>query len=310
MKFKKIITLLSVFVFAPFLMGANSSMNFGVVGQLGGFQGTNPVAYTTTFTSWGTVSTQSFRWSRIGAYMLVQGSWTAGTVAGALARFELPTGYVAASWLPANTSVGTYVSGTQLNGGAFPIISGGSGTVQFGYVNSASGSITPANANVIANNSTLSTVTIMVPIEGWSVGGGGITSAAARAHNSATSISGSLATIVWTTEDWDTNSALSAGVFTCPAIGYYSVEASLAISGTIALNSSAVIEIQKNGSAFSNRTLYAGGAQTNLSPSISDTVYCSNTSDTFRIQASSSATLPAIVSSDSRNYFAITKISN
>jgi hypothetical protein len=131
----------------------------------------------------------------------------------------------------------------------------------------------------------------------------------ARAHNSATAISGTLATIDWTTEDYDTDSALVSGVFTCPRSGKYQVNASLALSGTFLLNNTTIMEIQKNGTAWANNTHYIAAAITNEQIDVSDVVDCAAT-DTIRIQVSNSGTTPAVVSSDTKNFFSISYLGN
>lgn len=131
----------------------------------------------------------------------------------------------------------------------------------------------------------------------------------ARAHNSATTITGTLATIVWTTEDYDTNAALATGVFTCPVAGKYQVNTALALSGAFILNTTTVLEIQKNGTAWANKTHYIAAAITNEHVQLSDIVDCA-ASDTIRIQASNSGTGPAIVSSDTRNFLSISFMGN
>ena len=131
----------------------------------------------------------------------------------------------------------------------------------------------------------------------------------ARAHASSTSLSGSLATIVWTTEDFDSTNSLdgSTGIFTCPIPGKYQVNTALALSGTFALNNTSIIEIQKNSSAQANVTEYSAAAVTNEHISASDIVSCV-TGDTIRIQASSGATGPGIVSSNTKNYLSIVRV--
>lgn len=130
----------------------------------------------------------------------------------------------------------------------------------------------------------------------------------ARYHASATALSGSLATIVWTTSDWDTNSAMSSGVFTCPQVGKYQVNASLAVSGTFILNNTVVMDLQYNAASWATSSTFAGGAITNALVSVSDIVNCAATSDTIRVQVSSSATGPAILSSNVKNWISIQKV--
>lgn len=126
----------------------------------------------------------------------------------------------------------------------------------------------------------------------------------ARAYNSSTSISGTLATIVWTTEEYDSNGALASGVYTCPYAGKYQVNTALAVTGTFVLNNTTVIEIQKNGTAVSSQVHYIAAAVTNEHVQLSDIINCS-AGDTIRIQASNSGTTPTIVSSNTRNFLSI-----
>lgn len=131
----------------------------------------------------------------------------------------------------------------------------------------------------------------------------------ARYFASATSISGSLATINWTTKDFDSHTAMSSGTYTIPSAGKYQINSALLVSGTIALNSTLILEIQKNGTVVSRYTEYSGGIETNMKGIISDIISCL-AGDTVRLQVSSSATGPAIVSSNFDNYFSISKVGN
>lgn len=131
----------------------------------------------------------------------------------------------------------------------------------------------------------------------------------ARYYASATAITGSLATIVWTTKDFDSHNAMSSSGYTCPVSGKYQVDAALALAGTFTLNNTTVIEIQKNGTAVSNLTRYLAAAVTQDGIDIEDQVSCL-AGDVLRIQVSSSATLPSIVSSNTRNYISIFRTGN
>lgn len=131
----------------------------------------------------------------------------------------------------------------------------------------------------------------------------------ARYYASATSISGTLATISWTTKDFDTHNQMSSGTYTVPVSGKYDVSSAILLSGTFALNDTTIMEIQKNGSVISRTTEYAGGAITQFKAMIKDTINCVS-GDTIRIQVSSSGTTPAVVSSNFDNYVSISKIGN
>lgn len=131
----------------------------------------------------------------------------------------------------------------------------------------------------------------------------------ARYFASATSISGSLATVVWTTKDFDSHNAMSSGIYTVPVTGKYQINSAVATTGTFALNNQVVIEIQKNSTVVSRFKNYAGGIVTDLSGIIVDEISCL-AGDTIRIQLSSGATGPSIVSSNFENYFSISRTGN
>lgn len=128
-----------------------------------------------------------------------------------------------------------------------------------------------------------------------------------RYYASATGLSGSLATISWTTKDFDSHNGMSSGTYTVPTSGKYIVEAAIQVSGTFILNNTNITEIQKNGSVVSRETVYAGGAVTQMTGWIGDIVSCV-AGDTLRIQVSNSGTSPAIVSSNFANYMSIAKV--
>lgn len=134
-------------------------------------------------------------------------------------------------------------------------------------------------------------------------------SVTARYYASATAISGTLATISWTTKDFDSHGGMSAGTYTVPAAGKYRVASAVALAGTFVLNNTSIMEIQKNGSAISNNTQYIAAAVTNDTIRIEDTISCV-AGDTLRIQVSNSGTTPSIVSSNTRNYIAIERVGN
>lgn len=129
----------------------------------------------------------------------------------------------------------------------------------------------------------------------------------ARYFASATTISASLATIVWTTKDFDSNAGMASGVYTIPITGKYQINSAVATTGTFSLNNQVIIEIQKNGTVVSRDKNFAGGIVTDLTAAISDIISC-NANDTVRIQLSSSATGPTIVSSNFENYFSISLV--
>lgn len=134
-------------------------------------------------------------------------------------------------------------------------------------------------------------------------------SVSARYYASATSISGSLATVVWTTKDFDSHNQMSSGVYTVPVAGKYQVNSALALAGTFALNNQSNFVIQKNSVTVSELLDYAGGAETADHVILSDVISCI-AGDTLRVQVSSGATGPSIVSSNTKNYISIARVGN
>ena len=102
---------------------------------------------------------------------------------------------------------------------------------------------------------------------------------------------------------------MSSGVYTVPVSGKYQVNTSLAFSGTFALNSQSDLVIQKNGTTVSEQLDYAGGIITADHVSLSDTINCL-AGDTLRVQLSSGATSPSIVSSNTKNFISIFRVGN
>lgn len=131
----------------------------------------------------------------------------------------------------------------------------------------------------------------------------------ARYYASATSISGSLATISWTTKDYDSHNAMSAGTYTIPVSGKYQIDTGLTLTGTFVLNNQMQLEIQKNGTVVTRVTDFAGGAIGHQHDGMSDTLNCL-AGDTIRVQCLSQGTAPSIVSSNFENWFSISRSGN
>ncbi len=131
----------------------------------------------------------------------------------------------------------------------------------------------------------------------------------ARYYASATAVTGSLATVVWTTKDYDSHLGMASGVYTVPVSGKYQVNTALALSGTFALNNQSNLVIQKNSSTVSELLDYAAGAETADHVLLSDIISCV-AGDTLKVQVSSAATGPGIVSSNTKNFISIARIGN
>lgn len=130
----------------------------------------------------------------------------------------------------------------------------------------------------------------------------------ARYYASATTISGSLATITYSTKDYDTNAAYSSGIYTIPSSGKYHINASLYADATFATATTSKIQIQKNTVAVSEGN--TNGANSSIASQavfVSDIINCV-AGDAIRIQMSTTATSPTVNASTTANYFSIAKI--
>lgn len=132
----------------------------------------------------------------------------------------------------------------------------------------------------------------------------------ARYFASATSITGALATINWTTKDFDSHAGMVSGTYTIPVSGKYQISALLTLTAASAAAGNAVnIQIQKNGTVVSEYAPVYQSTQVTLPIEVEDEISCL-AGDTIRIQASSAATTPSIVASNSKNYFSIARTGN
>jgi hypothetical protein len=132
-----------------------------------------------------------------------------------------------------------------------------------------------------------------------------------RYFSSVSTISGSLATVIYATKGWDAQTAYntSTGILTIQTAGKYHINAGIATAGTVALNSALDLQIQQTGtfSQISEALVDGAAGLTNLSALVTDLFQCA-VGDTIKVQVSSGATTPTIVSSNSRNYFSWTYV--
>jgi len=132
----------------------------------------------------------------------------------------------------------------------------------------------------------------------------------ARYYNTATSISGSLTTISWTTKDFDSHNAMSSGTYTIPVSGKYQVNAVVAFTAASSAAGNAIdFQIQKNSTSVSEIAPVYQGTQVGLPVFLSDEISCV-AGDTLRVQVSSGATTPSITSSNTKNFISISRTGN
>ncbi len=133
---------------------------------------TEPVAYTPTFTGFGTVSVQNFKSWRSGKYLFVDGTFTCGTVTATEARITL--GYngknanvTTVSTLPTLSQVGAF--SINVNGAnAFTVLTEASKnylTLGNGY--SSGASLAKGNGNIVGGTGAIISLFGRFEIEGW-----------------------------------------------------------------------------------------------------------------------------------------------
>jgi hypothetical protein len=133
-----------------------------------GMAGSDWIAYTPTFTSFGTVSNNSFFYSRSGGNIKIKGKATLGTTVATEARISLPVGLtIDSTIIPSIRPVGSWGrSSGAANGGTLILAEPGASYVVLAATN-ASGGLSKLNGDSFNSSSDLA-IEAEVPITGWS----------------------------------------------------------------------------------------------------------------------------------------------
>ena len=170
---KKYFSLLSLLLLSTTqVFAASSAINFANVGNLAGYQGTDPAVYTPTITGFTSSTSVNFKWSRHGAYMLIEGSLVPGAVStGVVVSVSLPVvsggQTVAASDYPTLTNVG-YGGDAHSSGDRqfVPLISAGASSLNFAKANSGTSSLSAFTADAWTAGEQKA-FTAWIRINGW-----------------------------------------------------------------------------------------------------------------------------------------------
>jgi hypothetical protein len=130
-----------------------------------------------------------------------------------------------------------------------------------------------------------------------------------RYFSCASTISGSFSTMTYSSKDFDSHAAYSAGTLTIPVSGKYLFNTAIIVAGTYAINNALNLAIFKNGSEVSEEITIAGGSMTTVSSLYSDIIQC-NAGDLITVRASSGATTPTVSASSVRNFFSWSRVGN
>lgn len=125
-----------------------------------------PTSYTPTFVAFGTVTSISFQWWRIGTFLKIIGVYTTGTATGSTATLTLPSGLTSQASIVAYSPVGNVLSSATGAAALYLMAAPSSNTINYGIQSGSSNAETPAVGTAIGSNNQMA-VEMFVPIAGW-----------------------------------------------------------------------------------------------------------------------------------------------
>jgi hypothetical protein len=231
---------------------------------------TDPVAYTPTFTGFGTVSNVSFISRRVGSHLEIQGKFTSGTSTAVEARIGLGfigvSGNVSVSSLyTSNQLVGSGAHGSATTQGFTVLANGGQTYLTLSQINTANPPLASQNGSSLIISGQVLSIYALIPIQGWSsnvvVSDQADTRVVAAKMSSSTTTVSSATKVVFATTEYDTHGALSGGdTYTVKVPGKYIVTSHiLGAAVSQVLGGSFTIDLYKNGSFSSTIASTASG---------------------------------------------------
>lgn len=193
-------------------------------------------SYTPTFTGFGTVSTQSFRYRRVGASLEIEGRFTSGTPTATEARITLPTGLTSASDYVTLEIAGKSAANVS-NQSLISLIEPSITYLTFGIANSTNTELVKLNATAFSGAGSLLSIRASVRIAGWSSNqvlsedtGNRLVEFIAKGTIQASGTSSS--NLIFSTVIKDSTAAYSTvtGGYTVPETGYYSMSGIVALT--------------------------------------------------------------------------------
>lgn len=128
-------------------------------------------SYSPTLVGFGTPSGEDFHWRQNGDSMQIRGKFVVGASTATQAQLPLPGSHTVKSGLTGNQGVGHFFHGSATTSGGGMIATSGDAFVKFTQYDLYSlGGVVPtatANGNAVGDSGDTITITLEVPIEGW-----------------------------------------------------------------------------------------------------------------------------------------------
>lgn len=233
-------------------------------------------AYTPGINSWGTVSSSSFKWRRVGDTMEIQGQWTASSATSTAIQISLPSGFtIDSTKLPGLAVVGS--GGSDYNnavtqGNITALAQGGNSYFGLGLFEGAvgtSGLAYVSSSNMGGNNYSINA---KFPISGWSSQVQMSSDTDTRVVSFVGSMSGNQAVTASVTNIpfvavKDSHGAWTGSTYVVPVSGDYSIQGSSSLTTAANIDVAAYVNgsfVKFLGGANGNQALGYGGILPNL----------------------------------------------
>jgi hypothetical protein len=272
-------------------------------------------SYTPTFTGFGTVSTQSFRYRRVGGSLEVQGRFTLGTSTATEARISLPSGLSVDSQISTLEVCGFGGQSTANDKNYLVLCEPSVGYITLGKAASTAVSLVKLNGNATNASGEVIALQWTVPITGWSSSLQMSDSAdtrrvSARLYGATATVTSSYSNVSWSTVDSDSHGVFPAGTtYTVPVSGVYDISGQLYLSAS-ARSAGAVsnIRLKKSGSTTNTpvvQHVHQGTSTQSTTLSFNFLGISCVAGDTLIIEVADNCTSPVITAANSANFISV-----
>ena len=274
---------------------------------------TDWVPYTATVAGFGTISSSSFEWRRVGDSVQVKGRFTSGTSTATAATISLPNGIIVDSTkVPNQQELGEWHTNSTASAG-FLFVSPGGNTMNMSIGTGLNNNL--GNA-IAASGGTVVFASFSIPISGWSsnvqMSNDTDTRVISAFYNGQPTgtLAGSDNLITIPTKVIDTSASMSSGTYTVPVAGKYSVTAQVALNTTSATaNQYFTLSIKQNGTLRAENVIRAEASSIDSrNPQVHAELDCS-AGDTITLTSNTNMTSVTYNSTVTRSYVRIERLS-